>query len=57
MKIFKNIMLVLLGVAITVGIASLAVCIGSAINGVSFNQQIVDWSLKLPNTTANLNII
>lgn len=50
-------MLVLLGVAITVGIACLTVCIGSAINGVSFNQQIVDWSLKLPNTTANLNII
>ncbi len=46
-------MLVLLGVAIAVGIACLTVCIGSAVNGISFNQQIIDWFSKTTETTVN----
>ncbi len=42
-EICKAILWVLLGAALTVGIISLVICIGSAVNGVSFAQQIVNW--------------
>lgn len=43
MTAFKNIMFVLLGIVIAVGVACATVAIGCAINGVSFGQQIVNW--------------
>ena len=43
MEIFKNIMLVLLGVVVAVGIFCVTVAIGCAINGISFGQQITQW--------------
>ena len=43
MEIFKNIMLVLLGMAVAVGIFCISVGIGCAVNGVTFGQQITQW--------------
>ena len=43
MEIFKNIMLVLLGMICAVAIFCVTVGIGCAVNGVTFGQQIVDW--------------
>ena len=43
MEIFKNVMLVLLGMALAVGIFCLVVAIGCSVNGISFGQQIVEW--------------
>ena len=43
MTVFKNIMLVLLGMAVAVGIFCITVGIGCTVNGVTFGQQIVDW--------------
>ena len=43
MEIFKNIMLVLLGMLLAVGIFCITVAIGCAVNGISFEQQISQW--------------
>ena len=43
METAKNIGLVLLGIIFAVGIYCLTVAIGCAVNGISFQQQIVDW--------------
>ena len=43
MEIFKNVMLVLLGMAIAVGLFCLVVGIGCSVNGVTFTQQIANW--------------
>lgn len=43
MEVFKNIMLVLLGMLIAVAIFCLVVGVGCAVHGVTFGQQIVDW--------------
>ena len=43
MEIFKNIMLVLLGMLLAVGIFCVTVAIGCAVNGISFGQQISQW--------------
>lgn len=43
MEVFKNIMLVLLGILIAVAIFCLVVGIGCAVNGVTFGQQIANW--------------
>lgn len=43
MDVFKNIMLVLLGILIAVAIFCLVVGIGCAVNGVTFGQQIANW--------------
>ncbi|MGN0748171.1 MAG: hypothetical protein ACI4L1_00600 [Christensenellales bacterium] len=43
MKIFKKIMLVLLGMALVVGIFCLVVAICCSVNGISFGQQIAEW--------------
>ena len=43
MQIFKDVMLVLLGMIIAVGLFCLIVAIGCGVNGVSFGQQIVNW--------------
>ncbi len=43
MGIFKNVMFVVLGVLLAVGIYCLTVAIGCAVNGISFQQQIVEW--------------
>lgn len=43
MEVFKNIMLVLLGILCAVAIFCLIVGIGCAVNGVTFGQQIADW--------------
>mgnify|MGYP004663230427 CR=1 FL=1 len=43
MEIFKNIMLVLLGMLLAVCIFCVTVAIGCAVNGISFGQQISQW--------------
>lgn len=43
MEIFKNIMLVLLGMIIAVAVFCAVVGIASAVNDISFGQQIVEW--------------
>ncbi len=43
MGILKNIGYVLLGILLAVGIYCLTVAIGCAVNGISFQQQIVEW--------------
>lgn len=43
MNIFKNIMLVLLGMVFAVAIFSIAVGIGCAVNGITFGEQIAQW--------------
>ena len=43
MEIFKNIMFVLLGMIIAVAVFCAVVGIASAINDISFGQQIVEW--------------
>ena len=43
MEVFKNIMLVLLGMICAVAIFCIIVGIGCSINGVTFGRQIVDW--------------
>ena len=43
MEIFKNIMLVLLGMVCAVAIFCITVGIGCAVNGITFGQQIIDW--------------
>lgn len=39
---------VILGVLATIAITALVICIGSAVNGVTFSQQICDWFGKVP---------
>lgn len=43
MGIFKNIMFVLLGMLIAVAVFCAVVGIASAVNDISFSQQIVEW--------------
>ena len=43
MEIFKNIMFVLLGMIIVVAVFCAVVGIASAVNDISFGQQIVEW--------------
>lgn len=43
MGIFKNIMFVLLGMVIAVAVFCAVVGIASAVNDISFSQQIVEW--------------
>ncbi len=43
MTVFKNFMLVLLGMVCAAAIFCATVGIGCAVNGVTFGQQIVDW--------------
>ena len=43
MEIFKNIMFVLLGIIIAVVLFCAVVGIASAVNDLSFGQQIVEW--------------
>ena len=43
MEIFKNVMLVLLGIVIAVLLFCAVVGIASAVNDISFGQQIVEW--------------
>ena len=43
MGIFKNIMFVLLGMVIAVAVFCAIVGIASAVNDISFSQQIVEW--------------
>lgn len=43
MEIFKNIMFVLLGMVIAVAVFCAVVGIASAVNDISFGQQIVEW--------------
>lgn len=42
-EICKGILWVLVGIILAVGITCLVICIGAAVNGVSFAQQIVNW--------------
>lgn len=42
-EIFKAVLWVLVGIILAIGVSCLVICIGSAVNGVSFAQQIVDW--------------
>ena len=42
-EVLKAVLWALVGMAIFVGVMSLIICIGSAANGVTFSQQIVDW--------------
>ena len=39
---------VILGMVLAVALICLAVAIGSTINGVTFNQQIIDWLTVAP---------
>lgn len=43
MQELKNFLYVLLGVGIAIAGLSIAICIGSAVNGLSFGQQITEW--------------
>ena len=43
MEIFKNIMFVLLGIIIAIVVFCAIVGIASAVNDISFGQQIVEW--------------
>ena len=43
MEIFKNIMLVLLGVVVAFAVTCAVIGIASAVNDISFGQQIVEW--------------
>lgn len=43
MELFKNIMFVLLGMIIAVAVFCAVVGIASAVNDISFGQQIVEW--------------
>lgn len=43
MEIFKNIVFVLLGMIIAVAVFCAVVGIASAVNDISFGQQIVEW--------------
>lgn len=43
MEIFKNIMFVLLGMIIAVAVFCAVVGIASAVNDISFGQQIINW--------------
>lgn len=43
MELFKNIMFVLLGMIIAVAVFCAIVGIASAVNDISFGQQIVEW--------------
>ena len=63
MEIFKNIMLVLLGMLLAIGIFCVTVAIGCAVNGISFGQQISQWFgeaapvvEKVAETTAHFSI-
>lgn len=63
MEVFKNIMLVLLGMICAVAIFCVTVGIGCAVNGVTFGQQIVDWFgqtapvvEEVAETTAHISI-
>ncbi len=42
-EICKAVMWVLIGIILAVGVTCLTICIGAAVNGVSFAQQIVTW--------------
>ena len=48
MEVMKNIGFVLLGILLAVGITCLVVLIGSAVNGLTFSQQIVEWASNTP---------
>ena len=43
MEILKNIGYVLLGIVLAIGIFCMVIGIASAVNDVSFGQQIVEW--------------
>ena len=43
MEIFKNIMFVLLGIVIAFVVTCAVIGIASAVNDISFGQQIVEW--------------
>ena len=43
MEILKNIAYVLLGIVLAIGIFCMVIGIASAVNDVSFGQQIVEW--------------
>lgn len=54
MRIFKNILFVLLGVVATIAISCVVVAIASSINGISFGAQITDWFGSIGNKTTEL---
>lgn len=54
MEVFKNIMLVLLGMLIAVAIFCMVVGIGCAVHGVTFGQQIADWFGKTATATEDI---
>ena len=43
MEILKNIGYVLLGIVLAIGIFCMVIGIASAVNDISFSQQIVEW--------------
>lgn len=48
MEVMKNLGFVLLGILLAVAITCLVVLIGSAVNGLTFSQQIVEWASNAP---------
>lgn len=54
MKVFKNILFVILGVIATVAIFCVVIAIASSINGISFGTQITDWFGSIGNKTTEL---
>ncbi len=42
-EICKAVLYVLLGMLVAVGISCLVICIGSAVNGIGFGEQITQW--------------
>ena len=48
MEVMKNIGFILLGILLAVGTTCLVVLIGSAVNGLTFSQQIVEWASNTP---------
>lgn len=50
----KNILFVLLGIVVAVGIFCLVVAIGCAVNGIGFGDQIVEWFGTVKETVEEL---
>jgi len=42
----------LVGVVVAVAVATLAVCVASSVNGITFTQQIVEWFGTAPTVVA-----
>lgn len=56
-EILKSILYVLLGVCLAAGIFCLVICIGSAVNGIGFGEQISQWFGTIGQSSGELDAV